>query len=103
MRILALCAVISVLALGLMGCGQAEQTQEQAEQPAETMEETVEGAVTEAPMVDPVCGVEVTAESEWTAEYGDVTFYFCCEECRDKFLEDPGKYLEEMGEEVVPT
>jgi Cu+-exporting ATPase len=53
--------------------------------------------------MDPVCGGEVTMESEWTAEYEDVTFYFCCEECRDKFVEEPGKYLKEMGEEVLDT
>jgi YHS domain-containing protein len=42
-------------------------------------------------------------ESEWTAEYEGVTFYFCCEECRDQFVEEPGKYLKEMGEEILDT
>lgn len=101
MRVLMLCVVVSVLALGLMGCGQAEQ--EQAEESTETATEAVEEAVTEAPMVDPVCAMEVTAESEWTAEYEGATFYFCSESCRDAFVEEPGKYLEATDEEVSDT
>jgi Cu+-exporting ATPase len=98
-RILVLCIAIAVLALGVVGCQQAQETPaEQAE-----IEEAVEEVIEEAALVDPVCGMEVTAESEWTAEYEGVTFYFCSEGCRDKFIEEPGKYLEAMGEEVIGT
>jgi YHS domain-containing protein len=100
-RVLVLCIAIAMLVLGILGCQQAQETAEEAVE--EAVEETVEGAMEEMPLVDPVCGVEVTAESEWTAEYEGVTFYFCCEECRDMFVEEPGQYLEAMGEEVIGT
>ena len=100
MRILVLCIAIAMLALGVLGCQQAQETP--AEQAETTIEEAVE-EVTEGAVIDPVCGMEVTEESEWTAEYDGVTFYFCSEGCRDKFLEEPGKYLEAMGEEVIGT
>jgi len=96
-RILVLCIAIAMLALGVLGCQQAQET------PAEQAETTIEEAVEEAAVIDPVCGMEVTAESEWTAEYEGVTFYFCSEGCRDKFIEEPGKYLEALGEEVIGT
>ncbi len=97
MRILVLC--IAMLVFGVLGCQQAQETP--AEQ-AET-EKPVEEVIEEAALVDPVCGAEVTAESEWTAEYEGVTFYFCSEDCRDKFIAEPGKYLEALGEEVIGT
>lgn len=99
MRILVLC--VAILALGVFGCQQAQETP--AEQAETQVEETVEEVLEETAMVDPVCGMEVTAESEWTAEYEGVTFYFCSQDCRDKFIEEPGKYLEAIGEEVLGT
>lgn len=36
---------------------------------------------------DPVCGMEVGALT--SAQWGERTFYFCCERCRELFLEDP--------------
>ncbi len=99
MRILVLCIAIAMLALGVVGCQQAQETPaEQAE-----IEEAVEEVIEEAALVDPVCGMEVTEESEWTAEYEGVTFYFCSEGCRDKFIESPGEFLEAAGEEVIGT
>ncbi len=44
--------------------------------------------------VDPVCGMSVDTEnSERTAEYGGETYYFCCDSCRTKFIEEPLSYL----------
>lgn len=113
MRVLVLCVV---LALGVLGCQQAQETVEEAETMLEEgqakVEEVVEGAkdmLDGAPMIDPVCGMEVTKESEWTAEFEGVTFYFCCEDCRDKFVETPDKFMEKLEEmkdkveEVLPT
>lgn len=99
MRILVLC--VAILVLGVFGCQQAQETP--AEQAETQVEEAVEEVLEETAMVDPVCGMEVTAESEWTAEYEGVTFYFCSQDCRDKFIEEPGKYLEAIGEEVLGT
>ncbi len=101
MRILVLCIAIAMLALGVVGCQQAQETP--AEQAETTIEETVEEVIEETVLVDPVCGKTVTAESEWTAEYEGATFYFCSEDCRDKFIETPGEFLKAQGEEVIGT
>ena len=101
MRILVFCIAIAMLAVGVLGCQQAQETP--AEQAETTIEEAAEEVIEEAAVIDPVCGKEVTVESEWTAEYEGVTFYFCSQDCRDKFIEEPGKYLEAMGEEVLGT
>jgi len=43
--------------------------------------------------VDPVCGMSVTiASARHTAELGGVAYYFCCANCRAKFLKDPQAY-----------
>ena len=101
MRVLVLCIAIAVLALGVFACQQAQETP--AEQAETQAEEAVEEVLEEAVMIDPVCGMEVTAESEWKAEYEGVTFYFCSQECRDKFIEAPGKFLEAKDEEIMET
>ena len=101
MRILVLCIAIAVLALGVFGCQQAQETPE--EQAETTIEEAVEEILEDVAIIDPVCGAEVTVESEWTAEYEGVTFYFCSEGCRDKFIETPGEFLKALGEEVIGT
>ena len=100
-RILVLCIAIAILALGVFACQQAQETP--AEEAETQVEEAVEEVLEETAMVDPVCSMEVTAESEWTAEYEGVTFYFCSQDCRDKFIEEPGKYLEALGEEIIET
>jgi YHS domain-containing protein len=87
---------MAVLSLGIMGC---QQAQEQPAEQAETeMHETMP-MEEEMAMVDPVCGMEVTEDSEWTAEYEGETYYFCSETCRDEFMADPMKYTEQMMEE----
>lgn len=43
---------------------------------------------------DPVCGMSVETDgSRPTAEHAGVTFHFCCEGCRDRFVDDPEPYL----------
>jgi xanthine dehydrogenase accessory factor len=45
--------------------------------------------------VDPVCGMTVEmARAEYTLEYGEQRYYFCCAGCQHSFEQDPGKYLE---------
>jgi len=39
---------------------------------------------------DPVCGMEVDPANAVTAERDGETFYFCCEGCKAKFLDDSG-------------
>lgn len=44
--------------------------------------------------VDPVCGMSVVvASARHTAEVDGVAYYFCCANCRAKFLKDPQPYL----------
>ena len=35
---------------------------------------------------DPICGMEVDPATQWTAQRGGETFYFCCAHCRETFL-----------------
>ncbi|RMF15080.1 MAG: YHS domain-containing protein, partial [Candidatus Dadabacteria bacterium] len=46
--------------------------------------------------IDPVCGMTVDPSPEAgkpTFEYQGETFYFCNPKCREKFAEDPERYL----------
>jgi Cu+-exporting ATPase len=85
--------LIAVAVFSLVGCQQAQETTEEMETTTEEM------ATEEMAMMDPVCGMEVTEDSEWTAEYEGVTYYFCSEQCRDTFLEDPMAHMKDMMEE----
>jgi xanthine dehydrogenase accessory factor len=47
-----------------------------------------------ATAVDPVCGMSVTvASARQTTEVNGVMYYFCCANCRAKFLNSPQAYL----------
>lgn len=47
-----------------------------------------------ATAIDPVCGMSVTVDlARQTAEVDGVAYYFCCAQCREKFLKDPQAYL----------
>ncbi len=44
--------------------------------------------------VDPVCGMSVSvASARHKAEVDGVAYYFCCANCRAKFLKDPQAYV----------
>ncbi len=42
---------------------------------------------------DPVCGLMVDKNPELSTEYQGQTFYFCTKADRDKFKENPQKYV----------
>lgn len=42
---------------------------------------------------DPVCGMTVLPDSRLSAQHKRKTVYFCSEYCRDKFVEQPERYL----------
>ncbi len=43
---------------------------------------------------DPVCHMEVyPSRAAGSAEYGGETFFFCAPVCRERFLDDPERYL----------
>ena len=43
--------------------------------------------------VDPVCGMQVSADSEHRQEYAGVEYLFCSTSCRGKFVVAPDQYL----------
>lgn len=44
--------------------------------------------------VDPVCGMKVKKEdAKFTHVHNGKTYYFCMEECKDKFVKAPGDYI----------
>jgi Cu+-exporting ATPase len=46
--------------------------------------------------LDPVCGMEVNpASAAAKSEFAGVTFYFCSQECKQKFDDNPREYLDE--------
>src|SRR6185295_18111239 len=48
---------------------------------------------TEVMALDPVCGMRVTvANARHSAEIDGRHYYFCCANCRTKFLQDPAQY-----------
>jgi YHS domain-containing protein len=53
-------------------------------------------------VVDPVCNMEFKKEkAKATYEYKGKTYHFCTENCRDKFVKDPGKYV--RADDLVVT
>ncbi len=53
----------------------------------------------EAGLTDPVCGMQVTTESQHHLVYGDHDYYFCSSHCLEKFRAVPEDYLVEGGVE----
>lgn len=52
-------------------------------------------------VVDPVCGMKLKKEdAKATYEHNGKTYYFCSEECKDKFVKEPGKYIR-ADEDIV--
>ena len=53
---------------------------------------------------DPVCGMTVDPEkARYRAEYEGRTYYFCAEHCKEKFEQDPSKYISEPQIETAPV
>jgi len=44
-------------------------------------------------LLDPVCNMEVTTESEHHTQHQDADYYFCSEHCLQKFSKNPEHYL----------
>ena len=45
-------------------------------------------------VIDPVCSMEIKKEDvKATHEHDGKTYYFCSQGCKDKFVQDPGKYV----------
>lgn len=63
----------------------------------ELMTEHAEGTV-----VDPVCGMKINkSEAKATYKYNGKTYYFCMEECKEKFVKEPAKYASADEDKVM--
>jgi len=51
-----------------------------------------------SPVIDPVCGMDVTTDSEHNREHVGKRYYFCSEHCAHKFDEHPEQYLNKSVE-----
>ena len=50
-------------------------------------------------LVDPVCGMSVTENSEHHYVHQNIDYYFCCAGCQQKFADNPDKYLKPVAED----
>src|SRR5262249_1414056 len=56
--------------------------------------DTLEAYQAENAVTDPVCGMRLNkVHAPATTEYQGVSYYFCVEDCRRKFLAQPDRYL----------
>jgi Cu+-exporting ATPase len=55
--------------------------------------DALDSTAQDKPYTDPVCGMQVAANSDKSAEYKDTTYYFCSLGCVAKFKAEPEKYL----------
>jgi YHS domain-containing protein len=46
---------------------------------------------------DPVCGMEVTEDTQWKIEHQNNIYYFCSETCLKEFQTNPEKYTSTMS------
>ncbi|MCB1578989.1 MAG: heavy metal translocating P-type ATPase [Xanthomonadales bacterium] len=62
------------------------------------------GTGTRVSSTDPVCGMSVDpAAAKHLAEHAGQTYHFCSAGCRQKFIADPGKYLDPAAAASAPA
>ena len=65
--------------------------------------QTTNTNLTDKTHTDPVCGMNVAANPEKTAEYKNKIYYFCSQGCKSKFHAHPGQYAEiNAGIDIAP-
>jgi len=73
---------------------------------SESRMKTAAGGVIPAMSKDPVCGMYVNEEyarlTGKTETYGDQTYYFCMDKCRDEFAKEPEKYAKQVESNTEP-
>jgi YHS domain-containing protein len=51
-----------------------------------------------AAVTDPVCGMQIeSSEAAAQTMYENVDYYFCSEECRDRFMAHPEQYVKSQS------
>jgi YHS domain-containing protein len=89
--------VLSLIIIGtfaFIGCsdrGDTQAEQQEARTDMDHMASRSSGSHTQ--MKDPVCGMTVNTSSQHKAAHEGRTYYFCSSGCREKFVENPQKYL----------
>ena len=48
---------------------------------------------------DPVCGMTVDPAKAPSCTHEETTYYFCCQRCHDRFVEDPEQFLDPKARE----
>ena len=100
-------SMLLVMALALFGCSKGEQEGQTADASAVNCEHTelVHAAVTESGSesdawnkICPVCGGEVTGDSETVTHDGKV-YGFGCPGCPEKFEKNPQDYVKNLNED----
>jgi YHS domain-containing protein len=51
---------------------------------------------------DPVCGMTVDRGTTLTSEFHGKAYYFCSPGCRERFEEDPERYVFPAGRDAAP-
>ncbi len=51
---------------------------------------------------DPVCGMTVDAATSLTTDHKGITYHFCSQHCRDRFLGDPHSFLNSSNHRTAP-
>ncbi len=56
-------------------------------------------------VTDPVCGMTVDSDNSngGSAQHGGVTYSFCSDSCREKFVADPGRFVQPKTVAVAPA
>jgi YHS domain-containing protein len=52
---------------------------------------------------DPVCGMQVAADSGYTKMHAGTRYWFCSKSCLEKFEAEPGKYAAATRKQEQPT
>lgn len=52
---------------------------------------------------DPVCGMNVTEQSKHSLKHAGMMFYFCSEDCKGKFADNPAQYHQPNPADVKPV
>ncbi len=87
---IALVAIVGVLALLR---GRSAAPARTAGEAAAPMAQPAAGEAAEASFFNPVCGMAISVAGAMHVErYEDTSYYFCCDGCRETFLNDPAKY-----------
>ena len=93
MQILIVVLLVWVLAFGFAGCKGKSETQTEPK----TATNTEVKSTTTSPVAQTTCPVMGNPiDKSIFVEYQGQKVYFCCPDCKEKFLKEPEKYLSKL-------